>query len=196
MTHDVVLQSDRARLLVQALASQLERRAFGGGREQGNAPSKQHRNQRHLDAIDQAGGQQAPKQLTAAEQRDVLARFRTELGDHALGVGADRDVWVVARPNVRENTMFWVPGADLASFPIRIIASKVLRPIRNVSNCASIPAKSMSGSMTIQSYSPLGPAMYPSRLIAPPYRTSRMQCCLPRAAPAIRSMCVPRQRPR
>ena len=76
--------------------------------------------------------------------------------------------------NVREHTMFWMPGVDFAPFPIRPITSKVLRPIRNVSNCVNMPAKSMSGSMTIQTYSPLGPAMYPSRLIAPPYRTSRM----------------------
>src|SRR6267142_801805 len=70
--------------------------------------------------------------------------------------------------------MFWMPGIARASLPIRAMASNVLRPIRNVSNCASIPAKSISGSIVIQSYSPLGPAMYPSRLMAPPNRTSRI----------------------
>jgi hypothetical protein len=36
----------------------------------------------------------------------------------------------------------------------------------------------MSGSMTIQSYSPFGPAMKPSRLIAPPYTTLRIAALL------------------
>ena len=42
---------------------------------------------------------------------------------------------------------------------MRFMASNVLRPMRNVSNCFIIAAKSISGSITIQSYSPLGPAM-------------------------------------
>src|ERR1044072_7449750 len=37
------------------------------------------------------------------------------------------------------------------------------------------PRKSISGSIRIQSYSRSGPAMYPSRLMAPPNRTSRMR---------------------
>ena len=55
--------------------------------------------------------------------------------------------------------MFVMPFDDLPAVPIRFIASKVLRPMRNVSNCFIIPEKSISGSITIQSYSPLGPAM-------------------------------------
>jgi len=64
--------------------------------------------------------------------------------------------------------MLWMPGLGGAASPIRRIASNVLRPMRNVSNRPISAAKSMSGSITIQSYSPLGPAMKPSRLIAPP----------------------------
>ena len=64
--------------------------------------------------------------------------------------------------------MLRIPGVGGAAFPMRRMASKVLRPIRKVSKRAIIRAKSMSGSMTIQSYSPFGPAMKPSRLIAPP----------------------------
>jgi hypothetical protein len=52
-----------------------------------------------------------------------------------------------------------MPGAGCGSAPMRRIASKVLRPIRKVSNSAIIAEKSTSGSMTIQSNSPLGPAM-------------------------------------
>jgi hypothetical protein len=40
--------------------------------------------------------------------------------------------------------------------------------MRKVSNRVIISEKSASGSITIQSYSPFGPAMKPSRLIAPP----------------------------
>jgi hypothetical protein len=46
------------------------------------------------------------------------------------------------------------------------MASKLRRPTSRVSNWSKIVLKSISGSMTIQSASPLGPAMYPSRLAA------------------------------
>ena len=46
------------------------------------------------------------------------------------------------------------------------VASYVFRPRSTVSNSPMSAPKSMSGSMTIQSLSPLGPAMYPSRLMA------------------------------
>ena len=50
--------------------------------------------------------------------------------------------------------------------PAGPIASNVRRPRRNVSNCSNNAPKSISGSIMIQSASPFGPAMYPSRLIA------------------------------
>jgi hypothetical protein len=51
-------------------------------------------------------------------------------------------------------------------FPARAMPSKVRRPMRTVSNSSNRAPKSTSGSMTIQSASPFGPAMYPSRLAA------------------------------
>jgi hypothetical protein len=55
--------------------------------------------------------------------------------------------------------MLVMPFEDFAALPIPFIASKVLRPIRNVSNWLVMPAKSISGSITIQSCSPFGPAI-------------------------------------
>jgi len=55
--------------------------------------------------------------------------------------------------------MLVMPFDDFAALPIPFITSNVLRPIRNVSNWLMMPAKSISGSITIQSCSPLGPAM-------------------------------------
>lgn len=63
------------------------------------------------------------------------------------------------RLSVLEKTTFRMPGAGGAAAPIFCIAWKVLRPMRKVSNQPISPAKSISGSITIQSYSPLGPAM-------------------------------------
>src|SRR5262245_27995531 len=80
---DVVLEAEGAGLLVQALFPERQLRTIGGRREQWNAAAKQDRNQRYLDTIDQAGCEQAAKQLAAAEQGDILARLGAQLRDHA-----------------------------------------------------------------------------------------------------------------
>jgi hypothetical protein len=53
----------------------------------------------------------------------------------------------------RENTSVVIPGASPPA------TSNVRRPINKVSNSSKSAWKSMSGSMTIQSYSSVGPAM-------------------------------------
>ena len=60
---------------------------------------------------------------------------------------------------VREITNDFTPGIDPPPPPIFAIASNVLRPISSVSKWLKISEKSMSGSLTIQSASPFGPAM-------------------------------------
>ncbi|MFN7918608.1 MAG: hypothetical protein U0Q16_00835 [Bryobacteraceae bacterium] len=72
---------------------------------------------------------------------------------------------------MRENTKT-VPGIDVR--PAFAIASNVTLPIKKVSNWRNISPKSKSGSCGIQSCSPFGPAMYPSRLAATEYRTRRI----------------------
>jgi ABC-type lipoprotein release transport system permease subunit len=47
--------------------------------------------------------------------------------------------------------MFVMPLDDFPALPIPFITSKVLRPIRNVSNWLMMPAKSISGSIRIDS---------------------------------------------
>src|SRR5262249_47369204 len=70
---------------------------------------------------------------------------------------------------VREKTTTSRPG--IAPYPpCAVRTSYVLRPITAVSNSLNSAAKSMEGSITIQSYSPFGPAMKPSRLTATWYR--------------------------
>src|SRR5512132_2271856 len=73
--------------------------------------------------------------------------------------------------SVRENTTTSSP--PMLKSPAVVITSYVFRPITAVSNCLYIAEKSIDESATIQSYSPFGPAMKPSRLTATPYRTLR-----------------------
>jgi hypothetical protein len=68
--------------------------------------------------------------------------------------------------NVFEKTTIFLPG--IGAFPAFVMRSNVLRPINSVSYFANIAPKSISGSVTIQSSSPFGPAMYPSKLLATP----------------------------
>ncbi len=70
----------------------------------------------------------------------------------------------VTGASVRENTTVSMPG--MAPSPIASTTSWVLRPMTAMSNSAYMAAKSMAGSMTIQSKSPLARAMKPSRLTA------------------------------
>ena len=87
------------------------------------------------------------------------------------GYGTPRAPVVAALPE-REKTIVFIPG--IAVLPCFTIISNVRRPISSVSNCLKSPVKSISGSMIIQSDSPLGPAMYPSKLIAIWYRIRLM----------------------
>src|SRR5688500_4814637 len=76
----------------------------------------------------------------------------------------------VAAGSVREKTTTSSPGMAPCP-PCAVVTSYVLRPMIAVSNSLYSAAKSMAGSFTIQSNSPLGPAMKPSRLIATWYRS-------------------------
>ena len=74
-SHDVVFEPDGASFLVKAMFTQLEDRASRGWRKERHTTAEQDRNHRHLDAINQARRQKAPKQQAAAEDGDVLPRF-------------------------------------------------------------------------------------------------------------------------
>src|SRR5688572_32779122 len=68
---DRVLQAYDAGL-VDLLAGELQRRTRGRRRQQRNATAEQHRDDSHLDAVDEADVEQAAKERAAAEQPNVL----------------------------------------------------------------------------------------------------------------------------
>ncbi len=67
--------------------------------------------------------------------------------------------------SVREKTTTSRPGMA-PDPPCAVTTSYVLRPMTAVSNSLNRASKSIDGSITIQSASPFGPAMKPSRLTA------------------------------
>src|SRR5687768_1056196 len=63
--------------------------ARGIGPRKGNSTAKYDGHESYLDPINEAGGEQAGKELSATEKPDIQPRFRAERGDGRLDVGAD-----------------------------------------------------------------------------------------------------------
>ena len=68
-------------------------------RQEGNPTAKQNRNQAYFHHVDVAAFQQAPEELPAAEQPDVLATPTAKVFDRLIKVGPDDGYTrVVLRP--------------------------------------------------------------------------------------------------
>jgi hypothetical protein len=89
--HDVVLEPDRTGLLVDALRAQPEHRPGGRWRQERNAAAEQHGMSPASMRSTRPASRRLRKSSPAAEDRDVLPRLRSQLGDDAFRVGLDPD---------------------------------------------------------------------------------------------------------
>src|SRR4029450_13129475 len=87
---NVVLESNRSRLLVDPVPLQFELRAIGRRWQQRNPAAEQNRDHREAHFVNQARGEETSEQLPAAEDRDVLPRLLPQISNDALGVVAER----------------------------------------------------------------------------------------------------------
>jgi hypothetical protein len=84
---DVVFKPDRTSLLVETLLSQLKHGPPSRRRKQRNSASKKNRHDRDFDAINKTGGKQTPKEFTAAEKSNILARQASEFAARRAASG-------------------------------------------------------------------------------------------------------------